>query len=63
MRRPLPQDMETALTAAKMAEACGYRKTRTLLMPYVLLKINLEKIETLRKMKMMKFESCDKSKN
>jgi hypothetical protein len=22
----LPQDMQTALTAAKMAEACGYRK-------------------------------------
>jgi hypothetical protein len=26
IRAGLPQDMETALTAAKMAEACGYRK-------------------------------------
>ena len=26
IRAGLPQDMQTALTAAKMAEACGYRK-------------------------------------
>jgi hypothetical protein len=26
IRAGLPQVMETALTAAKMAEACGYRK-------------------------------------